>query len=299
MWTVVHHIPVLNGNVYTYWHHVMQLTVMIAERVFWAETNTSSAMGKIMIVTPNATGVRAVVDKYGWVPTLGLPIWYSTTPQPMDSYNTFPTTRTCDPLHAANRHEGYCAGVLQQLRQRVVDYLGLQPVDAHAKRQMLVVAREPWMSERKRRIDNLEHVLALATTAAVSNGVEVMATTMHNASLKLQLQLFYSAAFVVLQRGSANANLIVVPDSCKVILLTSPDQWRPTCWIPPPYRIHFAVVVGGNFDKTVHADTDTLRRALTEAGLKEHHVEPWRSQPTPVAHSHWGGLRVPWFTGRK
>ena len=266
MWTVVHPINVVDGNVRTYWHHVMQMVLMISERVFWAESHISRT-GRIVFVTPNATDLRIVIDEYGWIPLLGHPIAYTTHIPVATSDSILRTARTCDPLNTPNGKHAYCRGVLDALRIRVMDRLQLHV--ARPLRRVLTVVREPWMhNSRTRLIDNLHEVVANATLFALHNRMSVETTTMHGMSIRSQLKLFSTSAVIVLQRGSACANLIVARNDSDVVLLSSPDRWRPSYWIPPQYRLHYGVVYGGNFDRTVHVDIPSLHTALRHVYMR-------------------------------
>lgn len=289
MWTVVHRVNKVDGNQRTYWHHVMQLTVMIAERIFAVEANTSSVR-EILFVTNNTSGLRWLVDRHEWVNALGLPVRYSTRQE--GEGHQLSTLRTCDPLGPSAHNEQYCAMVHRKLKARLVANMELKE---GAQDRMLLIVREPWMEERTRRIDNLDEVIKLSAASGITNRVSVTITTLHRMKLIDQLQLFYTSKHIVIQRGSATANLLLAPVGCNVVLLSSQDQWRPGYWIPTQYNIHFGVVHGRNFDPTVRADTASLRAALDASGLKlaptAHSTAAPGLKLATTAHSWW----PPWW----
>lgn len=155
---------------------------------------------------------------------------------------------------------------MDALRIRVTDKLRLNA--GYSMSQVLTVVREPWMfNSRTRLLDNLQEVVAKTTLFALHNRMSMVTTTMYGRSPRSQLMLFSNSAIIVLERGSACANLIVARNDSVVVLLSSADQWRPSYWIPPQYRLHFGIVYGKNFDLKVHADIHALDTALRQIRL--------------------------------
>lgn len=257
MYHVVHKVGRVDGNVITYWHHVMQLMVMVSDSVFTAQRTFGSTNGEIVLLSDDPKRLSFYVEKYGWIPQLNIPIRYENESLVDQLHPTIFTTRRCDPLKGSGQHEtDYCYKVHQEIRTLVTRNLRL--TITHANSSILVV-REP---TRTRRISNLGEMITVSGMYALLHKHSFHSIMLEDMPLREQLQWFYSARHIVVARGSATANLLICRPTTRVVLASSPDKWTPTYWIPAQYTVSFATVHGGNFVKEVTLDVTSLRKAL-------------------------------------
>ena len=261
MYTVVHNVGPVDGNVKTYWHHVMQLMVMISESVFKANASFGSN-GQIVMLSDSPKRLSFYVEKYNWIPQLGISIRYENlsflTPHPYVQ-----TTRRCDPLYKSHspRDLSYCRSVHQNIQTLVTRRLRLNNTVSNTS---ILIVREP---SKRRRVTNLGEVIKQSGLYALLHQHSFHSIMLDDMPLRDQLQWFYGADHIVIARGSATANLLICRPSTRVILASSPDKWTPTYWIPYQYKLVFATVHGGNFDSTVTLDVMSLENALAQGGL--------------------------------
>ena len=256
MYTVLHNVHQVDGNIRTYWHHVMQLMVMISDAVFQAHKQFGNDV-QIVMMSNDPQKLAFYVEKYNWIPQLGLPIRYENLSFVM-SHPYGATTRRCDPLHNSHAMSDmtHCLRVHNDIRKLVTMRLGLENRSVNAS---LLIVRE---SSKRRRVSNLGIMIQKSGLYALQHGYSFHSIMLEDMPLREQLQWFYSANHIVIARGSATANLLICRPSTRVIIASSPDQWKPTYWIPFQYVLSFAIVRGGNSDSTVTLDENSLQKAL-------------------------------------
>ena len=266
MFSVLHRVQCVDGNIKTYWHHVMQLMVMISDSVFEAQKRFGSH-GQIVLLSNNSTELSFYVNKYNWIPQLGLLIRYENLSFVGTHPNVVRTTRRCDPLyesHALN-DQAYCQSVHQKIKDLMTSSLGLE--NRFGNTSVLIV-RE---FSKRRLVSNLGEMIRESGLYALLHYHSFHSIMLEEMSLREQLQWFYSANHIVIARGSATANLLICRPSTRVILASSPDKWKPTYWIPYQYNLSFAIVRGRNFDRTVTLDVNSLKKGLSQnnVGLRD------------------------------
>ena len=256
MLSVVHRVGQVDGGITTYWHHVMQLMVIISDFVFQAQDKYGSNV-QIVMLSNDPAQLSLYVQKYNWIPQLGKPIKYQNSSFVMtDPYVV--TTRRCDPLQQPLSYNtiSHCETVHTKIRTLLISKLGLK--HEHDKISMLVV-RE---ALKLRTVSNLGEMIRESALYALRHQYSFHSIMLENMPLQKQLQWFYNADHIVIARGSATANLLICRPSTHVVLASSPDKWVPTFWIPFQYKLSLALVQGENFDKTVTLDVNSLTRAL-------------------------------------
>jgi hypothetical protein len=158
----------------------------------------------------------------------------------------------------------YCLAELRRVGEALVRELGVAPPRATpAAPQVLFVPREQFAASRTRKIANWAEVLEALTGGTMRAGAALQTLAFDGLPLAEQVAALRAADVVVTQRGSANANFVVLRPETRVILLSDPIHYDPFHWIGPLWFQHTGVHIwGGNFDPFCTVDVRALRREL-------------------------------------
>ena len=197
----------------------------------------------------------------------------------------------CNPLstpqYRAPRH--YCRAELLRVGESLIRNLGVTASPAKpAVTQVLFVPREQFAgTNRTRKIANWAEVLDVITDETMRAGVALQILVFDRLPLANQVAALRAADVVITQRGSANANFVVLRPETRVLLLSDPVDYDPFCWIGPLWWQQTGVHIrGGNFDPFGVVDVPAMRHQLNKiiSGLTSHRKQirtlsqhPWHS----------------------
>lgn len=132
--------------------------------------------------------------------------------------------------------------------------------------RVLFIPREQHIANRTRKIRNWDDVVRIIVDETMRAGAELtLLQCGGNSHLPLpgQLAALHSADVVITQRGSVNANFLVLRPETRVLLLADPIDYEPFhCIGPMWYTTRIVFIAGGNFDPFGLVDAPALQRTL-------------------------------------
>jgi hypothetical protein len=173
----------------------------------------------------------------------------------------------CNPLSTPEQRapRDYCLTELRRVGEALVRQLRVAPSPAKpAAPQVLFIPREQFASNRVRKIANWAEVLDALTDETMRAGVALQSLVFDGLPLAEQVAALRAADIVITQRGSANANFVVLRPETRVLLLSDPINYDPFYWLGPMwFRGHTGVhIQGANFDPFGVVDVPAMRREL-------------------------------------
>jgi len=181
------------------------------------------------------------------------------------------TTNSHSATHARDgTPRSICTHRNQTVGRHALDMFGASEAPPRRRRdspiRVLFVPREQHITNRTRKIRNWDAVVRIIVDEAMRVGAEL--TLLHfggNSHLPLsgQLAALHNADIVITQRGSTNANFLVLRHNTRVLLLADPIDYEPFHWIGPMwYKTRIVHIAGGNSDPFGLVDASALQRAL-------------------------------------
>ena len=114
---------------------------------------------------------------------------------------------------------------------------------------MLFIPREQFATNRVRKIANWAAVLDALTDETMRAGVALQSLVFDGLPLAEQVAALRAADIVITQRGSVNANFVVLRPETRVLLLSDPINYDAFYWLGPMWFRHTGVhIQGDNFD---------------------------------------------------
>lgn len=167
------------------------------------------------------------------------------------------------------------------------------PIHASQRSQVgsvLFIPREQWVERRTRKIWNWAETVLAISNETMRSGMVLKVLPFDGLPLKQQLTALLDADIIITQRGSVNANFLVLHPQTRVLLLADPLDYDPFHWIGPLwYRTTVVHIKGGNFEPFGTVDVQgmqsTLKLMITETIAARNDSELWH--PVRV-----GGLTV-------
>lgn len=258
----------VDGHFVTYWHHVTQTVVPTFFSIHKLLERNQSRQIRIILLTDKIQHVQKIIDRHGWFKIFRQYASVSV----LSKYTKTPCTHglntQCDPLflnRTSLQEINECKIVYGKLRESIFHQFNI-PIINRKIATVLVILREPWNTQRLRRISNLQEMLTEIILKSQYAGARLVIRSFENTTLVEQLTEITAADVIILQRGSAMANLIMAKPNSTVVHLTSYSTnegwWTPFYNIPMKYTSKFVRVTGRNFDKFVSVDMKGLREVL-------------------------------------
>ena len=173
----------------------------------------------------------------------------------------------CNPLSTPQQRapREYCLTELRRVGEALVRQLRVAPSPAKpAAPQVLFIPREQFAgAKRTRKIANWAEVLDALTDETMRAGVALQSLVFDGLPLAEQVAALRTADVVITQRGSVNANFVVLRPETRVLLLSDPVDYDPFYWLGPLWFQHTGVHIRGhNFDPFGVVDVPAMRREL-------------------------------------
>ena len=173
----------------------------------------------------------------------------------------------CNPLSTPQQRapREYCLTELRRVGEALVHQLRVAPSPAKpAAPQVLFIPREQFAgAKRTRKIANWAEVLDALTDETMRAGVALQSLVFDGLPLAEQVAALRTADVVITQRGSVNANFVVLRPETRVLLLSDPVDYDPFYWLGPLWFQHTGVHIRGhNFDPFGVVDVPAMRREL-------------------------------------
>ena len=172
----------------------------------------------------------------------------------------------CNPLSTPELRapRDYCLTELRRVGEALVRQLRVAPSPAKpAAPQVLFIPREQFAANRVRKIANWAEVLNVLNDETMRAGVALQSLVFDGLPLAEQVAALRAADIVITQRGSVNANFVVLRPETRVLLLSDPINYDAFYWLGPMWFRHTGVhIQGANFEPFGVVDVPAMRREL-------------------------------------
>lgn len=273
-WILVH--PTGKGGVLeTYYHYMLEFAVPLSMKVLhMVKTDGTIRSGLVVLHDTRTALVESQVRKWGWLDLLPVNFTFMhrlTNRVCADSIIL--DIANCNPLAPPNQRMSriLCVNGLRRVGLNAVARFEIERyitsrASIESSRNILFIAREQFLHSRTRKIKNWSEVIDTITTHAMRLRLTFHLACFNDIPLKEQIASLRMADIVITQRGSANANFIVLRPETKVILLADPinPPYEPFHWIGPLwYNSTVTHIKGGNFDPYGVVNIADLARTLS------------------------------------
>ena len=267
------------GILETYYHYVLEFATPLLITA-WRLHHEIGGPGVALLSHPRWQAASHVVTKWPWLDLLPNRTHIRFVDNPANK-EVCVSRRVelsgdvqCSPLATPQNRRGFtakrCRSHIQAVGRHALDMFGASEAPPRRRRdspiRVLFVPREQHITNRTRKIRNWDAVVRIIVDEAMRVGAEL--TLLHfggNSHLPLsgQLAALHNADIVIAQRGSMNANFLVLRHNTRVLLLADPIDYEPFHWIGPMwYKTRIVHIAGGNFDPFGLVDASALQRAL-------------------------------------
>ena len=289
-WVVMQ--PMMKGGILeTYYHYVLEFAVPLSmtalrlddaqkEGKQYGEMHQESSVesgpqrsGLIILQDTRTDWAERQVKRWGWLDMLPADVTFlHRMDKRVCTHSLTLGVERCNPLsgkdHRLPRAE--CVRQLMRVGTNAISRLLLaDDLAARARIEaggILFIPREQFVQARSRKIKNWNEVLTTITDHAMRSRLPLRVLCFDGLPLREQLAALRSADLVITQRGSVNANFIVLRPSTTVLLLADPvnPPYQPFYWMEPLwYTSKVTHIAGKNSDPYGVVDVSAMNRELS------------------------------------